>query len=115
MKTNILDNPAFVAVVEKGLEAHEVNIAIGNLIRKDFPKPLEAFPEISRKKIMEVLVATCSNEEEIQKVLVGAGFNSVMISIMEKPVDEAGKQAMALCQAMGGTLTKEGLPCMIME
>lgn len=116
MSKNLFDDPKFQAAVKEGSSRHEIMIIVGNAIKKDYPKPLETFGSCPRENIIDALVATCSTEEEIRKTLKDFGFGEGMtIDIMEPPTTEADKEGVALIMAMGGTLTKDGLPCIIME
>ena len=115
MSGSIFNDPLFVKAHEEGLAKHEIDMLVGNAIRAKFPKPLETFAGSPRERIIEALIATCSTKEEIEKVLNEFGFGDVMVDVMETPTDEAGKEALAICKVIGGPLTKEGLPCMVLD
>lgn len=111
---SLLKIEGLMSLIDKNLSRHELIIIVGDWIKENHPKPLVSLPEIPKESLIKALIATGTTEEEISKTLRDAGFPLVAISIMPVPIDEKGTEALALCQAMGADLTREGLPCMTM-
>jgi|GEM_PF-6323212 len=82
---DLFKNPVFQDLLKQHRSRHETAILIGEIIRRDYPKPLEAFSQLSEEAIATALIATCSTEQEIGEVLLAAGFKSVSVSVMEEP------------------------------
>lgn len=113
---SLLDNPEFKAIAGENISKHEIAILIGQTIREKFYKPFISLPEVPKDLIQKALIASCTSEEEIKEVLSNAGFKVAAVSVMKRPEEDdiVGKEALLICQAIGGNLTKEKLPCMVM-
>lgn len=110
--STLLSDSRFHGLVQESHSRHELAILIGGAIRRGYPRPCEALPGVQKEDIADMLIATCSTEQEIDEVLSNAGFDVIAVSVMETLKDEVEKEALLLCQVMGGALTREGIPVM---
>jgi len=113
---NLLKNPVFQNLLDKVKEKHEENVALGTVIRKEFPNSVESFPGIPKNRLIKILVSTCGTKQEIKKVLKNHGLGKFNVSVMEIPVSEEEKTILAVRQLVGGViLNKDYLICTITE
>ena len=112
MNRSIYNKAQIQAVLAGEKPNHSINILLGEALRKRFQYPLKRFPTIPKIRIMVALIATCSTEEEIDEVLLSAGFGPGNVSVSKDPETPEERQAISMCQLVGTGLTKEGRPCM---
>ncbi|PIP34854.1 hypothetical protein COX21_00670 [Candidatus Falkowbacteria bacterium CG23_combo_of_CG06-09_8_20_14_all_41_10] len=109
----LLNNPKFASFLINAKSEHEKFTLVGEIIIAEYPKPLVSFPGVPREVIIKALVAACTTEEEIRRVLIRSGLGIANVIVVEKPKNEKEKRAMILCRMMSGILNKEGLPCVL--
>ena len=96
------------SLLADSMSDHQLNIKIGEIMKRQFPEPLISFPDIEPRKIAKSLVATCTTAEEIEIVLTKAGFYDVVADIM---TESENKEAFQFCQAFSEIKTRDGSPC----
>ena len=107
-----LSNSSFQRGISAGKEAHENNVRMGEeAIEVGYNA--SNHPGMTVESLIKFLVATCTEQEQIDTVLKNAGLEKVKVQIIAFESWRYAKFALGLCMANQGLLTRDGMPCMI--
>lgn len=111
---DIMSDPALAEAVRVASNQREIRLIIGEFLLKHFKDPYDA-PKEFQGAMIEKIASEYSTEAEITEQLEKAGFGFVYVSVMESSGDKVDNEIIMMCKAMGGTITKNGMPCAIMH
>ena len=94
-----------------GKKLHEYFIEQGQIIREK-KLTIDDFPGMQKYYMILLLVATCSSQEEINRVLKEAGIEEKVVIVQFESYKDS-KPGTELCTATLSLMTKDRRPCMI--